>query len=292
MESKSIKIKDISKIATVIKSAYKKTYLDMHFLFSYRMEEDKFFIFQDIQGLPIYRWVYSKSTNSLSIVSSWSSNINPNALVEDANNEVIKDWEYLLKESNPYNNKANKIGVLNKNEWVSVCRGNKNNTQEPQDKVKKVNTFFEFRMVDLTKANFYTWGFELYSPTMALVAIKDKFLFPYGVSGNEYSLQDLGIVEQSEIVNMVFSIKNLANLKWIGRFFDISVPSQMQNFMNATNVGVVGLDHNLLSFWVKEDTEEDIANDEFYEEMTNLEQKENKKDILDIGQRKIDLYFD
>ena len=80
-----IKLNDISNIATIVKTKYGNDLCHMNFIFCFKKKENSYFIFQEIQGMPIKRIVYHESNNSVSLMASWASWANPYALVADAN---------------------------------------------------------------------------------------------------------------------------------------------------------------------------------------------------------------
>ena len=94
-----IKLYDLKDIANIIKMKYGNYFNKMNFVFCVKKDIDSYFIFQEIQAMPIKRIVYHESNNSVSFVASWAAWNNPYSLVADANYDKIENWKDLLDRS-------------------------------------------------------------------------------------------------------------------------------------------------------------------------------------------------
>jgi len=295
----SIKLTDIKNIATIIKTKYGGNLHHMNFVFCFKKSRDSYFIFQEIQGMPIKRIVYHESNNSVSLMASWSSWSNPFAMVADANFEKIANWKDLQDRSRPYNSYIEIDGGFNSINWKSVDKENK--TEKKKKHKDKTDAFVEFRIDQIDKAVFNDDHFELYSPTISMVAFCSRHRFPYGFEddGSEYE----GV---SSITAPVYPATSLGShsissptiISWQGRSFNITYPvSDNSPYGEDMPLGsslssTIGGPIDTSSYWVKEESDEE--NREFDVTVANyfLEEREDDDGILDVGQREVDLYFD
>jgi len=282
----SIKLTDIKNIATIVKTKYGGDLHHMNFVFCFKKSRDSYFIFQEIQGMPIKRVVYHESNNSVSLVASWSSWSNPFAMVADANFEKIANWKDLQDRSRPYNSYIEIDGGFNSVDWKSVDRENK--TEKKKKHKDKTDAFVEFRIDQVNKAIFDENSFELYSPTISLIAFRSRHRFPYSFEddGSEYEGGNYSspMVPYNSLPPTIIS--------WQGRSFNITYSSHGQSVplyeISPYPGGVI----DTSSYWVKEESDEE--NREFDIKVANyfLEEKEDDDGILDVGQREVDLYFE
>jgi hypothetical protein len=310
----AIKLTDIKDIANIIKTKYGQDLYMMSFVFCFKKSANSYFIFQEIQGMPIKRVVYHESNNSVTFAASWASWSNPFALVADANCEKLESWKDLQDRSRPYNSYIEVDGGFNTSEWTLV---NKQNKKEKKKRHKnKSDSFFEFRIDKIDRAVFKNDYFELYSPTISMIAFKGKYSFPYKNDfeddGSEHAdpSTQLGQVYTTPIFfssvhgpqdwnTPVFPTPveepeetEILKVSWQGRSFHI--PEFHDNAGEITPVssgdipGGGGCD--LTSYWVKDDED----SKEFDEEMGNyfLDDREKDDSILDVGQKEINLLFD
>ena len=61
----AIKLNNLDGIANIIKTKYGKNLHRMFFIFCYKKDPTSYFIFQEIQGMPIKRFVYHEENNSI-----------------------------------------------------------------------------------------------------------------------------------------------------------------------------------------------------------------------------------
>ena len=290
-----IKLNSLENIATIMKTKYGGNLYQMNFIFCVKTGVDSYFIFQEIQGMPIRRIVYHDSNNSVTFVAAWASWNNPYALVLDANYNRIGNWKDVMDRSRPYNSYIKIDGGFNSKGWESFDRSNKTEKVNKHRKSKK-DVFVEFRIDKVERAIFNEWGFELYSSTISVMGFRGRSFFPYNVEGAEQNtnygtplmaptayISDSGTPidnpEQDDI-NLI------SKVTWQGKSFSITAPV----YDDDVSQGYGGVD--LSSYWNADD--EDEENDKFDEEIANmlLEDREEDDSVLDVGQKKINLYFD
>jgi len=300
-----IKLNNIEDIATIIKTKYGRDLYHMNFIFCFKKNINSYFIFQEIQGMPIKRIVYHKSNNSVTFVASWSAWSNPYSLVADANYDKIENWKDLLDRTRPYNSYIEINGGFNSTYWSSIKKKNK---KEKKKKLKtKADTFVEFRIDKIERATFNEWGFEIYSPTINMIGFKSKFNFPYqvvdsngdAVGGNDYMAVPSAITspaypnfdEDDEDYEAVEDV-DMVKVTWQGKSFNITTTSITSGnagspFIPPNNQG----GYDLTSYWDKNENDEE--NELFDDEIASLI-LDGKRDesILDIGQRGISLNLD
>ena len=291
-----IKLTDIKNIATIVKTKYGSNLFQMNFVFCFKKKYNSYFIFQEIQGMPIKRVVYHESNNSVSFVASWSSWSNPFALVADANYNKIESWKDLQDRSRPYNSYIKIDGGFNSIGWDSYHRQNR--VEKKKKHKDKTDAFVEFRIDQIERAYFNEWGFELYSSTISIIAFNHRHLFPYTFEddGNQYesNLSTPVSINSSlgNSYNQAVSSEDIIStmISWQGRSFNISQKVNNSNTPQST-LGYF-TEADLESYW--DASEDDAENEEFDIEMGNyfLEDREDDERILDVGQKKIDLYFD
>jgi len=291
-----IKLTDLKSIATIIKTKYGRNLYQMNFVFCFKKSYDSYFIFQEIQGMPIKRVVYHESNNSVSFVASWSSWSNPYSLVADANYNHIENWKDLQDRSRSFNSYIKIDGGFN-SIWESHSRQNR--VEKRKRHKDKTDAFVEFRIDKVTRAAFNEWGFELYSPTINMVAFIHRHLFPYVFEddGSQYetNLSIPGIINSSlgnSSAQAVSSEEIISTMiSWQGRSFSLSKKVNNSD-SGITTIAPYGyVESDLESYW--DASEDDIENEEFDIEMGHyfLEERENNDKILNVGQKEIDLYF-
>lgn len=281
------KIPDIKHIANIIKLRFNEQLYKMHFIFCYKMGQGKYFIFQEVQGMPIQRLIYGESNNSVTFVASWAAWGNPFALISDSTEDKMPVWKDLLDRSRPYNAYLTN-GGFDATHWHSQDRQNKK--EKKRNHKSKSDTFFEFRIDKIERACFYSWGFELFSPQLNLIALKRKDLFPYQVEEVDHNT-----TTNSESLSSVIQ-NNSLKVEWSGRSFNIAIPSGVQTHTypdGALNSGEAVNIYEPDSYWDKNECDE--ANDLFDEEIAEIllaDDEETKERILDVGQRNIDLIIE
>lgn len=287
-----IRLKDIKDIATIVKTKYGNDLQCMNFVFCLKTGEEDYFIFQEIQGMPIKRLVYHESNNSVSFVASWASWNNPFALVADANYEQIENWKDLQDRSRPYNSYIDINGGFNKSEWKPVDKRNK--TEKDKKHKHKSDVFVEFRIDRIERAKFNEWGFELYSSTISMIAFKYRSDFPYYIDENIQNVEDENIDDEWEESNHSNSaspqtaLSSINKISWQGKSFNVSISSYNSSQTGAIQSSYYDLD----SYWDSANNDEENAL--FDEEMREMLLGGRKEDdsILDVGQKKIDLFLD
>jgi hypothetical protein len=257
----------------------------MHSVFCLNTNKNSYFIFQEIQCLPISRIVYQESNNSVSFVASWSSWSNPYSLVADANYEKVANWKDLLDRSRSYNSYICADGGFNNNYWKSASR--QNTTEKTKRHKDKSDTFIEFRIDKITKAVYNEFYFELYSPTISVIAFKRRSFFPY-IFDDGKSVSDSDTDYRITYDPVSHCADNSYSVSWQNRTFNISKLDPEASRVSTYNV--VSLS-DLSSYWEKEDNEDE--NKLFDKELGNyfLDERDNKN-IVNVGQKEIDLFLD
>jgi len=307
----SIRLNDLSGIANIIKTKYGNNLYQMSFIFCFKKDPTSYFIFQEIQGMPIKRVVYHKENNSVTFVASWASWSSPYALVADANFEQIENWKDLQDRSRPYNSYI-KEGGFNKSQWRYVDKQNR--TEKNKKHKNKSDAFVEFRVDKIKRANFNNWGFELYSDTISIIGIISKYQFPYQLKDVEYksfSNNMLGQVnhdlivpevyndpEDSELIQLNIDYINEYNIPshivtWQGGSFDIlgfEKNSEESSLIHSSGQNGTQ-EYSLESYWSSK--EEDEENDQFDEDIADMifDTPLDDEMIFDIGQRRVNLDF-
>lgn len=301
-----IKLKDLKDVATIIKTKYGDNLNHMNFIFCFKKDARSYFIYQEIQGMPIKRIVHHESNNSVTFTASWASWANPYAMIADANYDQVENWKDLQDRSRPYNSFIKEGGFTH--HWASL---NKRNETEKKKKHKtKYDTFVEFRIDKINRANFNDWGFELYSPTISMIGISRKLSFPYPVTdvpgapvapvapeqtpnygyGGAYGTYNQHPEAPEAPDGLGFSGISSCRISWQGGSFRIPEFDSEEKVSNISNPQGVPGGHgcDLSSYWSADELEEDDKM--FNEEMTNM--LRDKEDIiLDVGQKKVNLFF-
>jgi len=298
----SIQLTDIKNIATIIKTKYGNNLFNMNFVFCFKKDTNSYFIFQEIQGMPIKRVVYHESNNSVSFVASWASWSNPFALVADANYDQIESWKDLQDRSRPFNSHIEITGGFNVDEWASVNRENKNEKKKRHK--DKSDTFVEFRIDKVERAVFNENNFELYSPTISMIGFNRRYNFPYNNNfeddGRDYpdpQFSSLPIFlgpNSSNSSNASYNHNETIRVSWQGRSFHIpEFNINSEEIVSVSNGEIPGGGQcDLSSYWIAH--EENGEDELFDEELGNyfLDEKEDDDSILDVGQRDINLLFE
>ncbi len=298
-----IRLADLKNISTIIKTKYGNNLFRMNFIFCIKKRYNSYFIFQEIQGMPIKRIVYHESNNSVSFAASWSSWGNPFALVADANYEKIEGWKDLLDRSRPYNNYIKINGGFNEPTWTSIDR--KNKTEKKKKHKCKVDTFFEFRIDKIERAIFAKNVFELYSPTISMIGMISKISFPHlinnitNISEEIISPPPPPSPPPINSVNVNWDKDDdeednsslITNVSWQGRSFNIQPLEGVGTEFSSITLPDQGHhqgNYDLVSYWDEEENRE--ANDLFDEEMGDIISGRKKEDnVIDIGQRDVRL---
>lgn len=288
-----IKLNNLNEIATIIKTKYGNNLNHMNFIFCFKKDNNSYFIFQEIQGMPIKRIVYHESNNSVTFVASWAAWANPYAMIADANYDQIENWKDLQDRSRPYNSFI-KGGGFAQGFWESINRRNK--TEKKKKHKTKYDTYVEYRVDKIRRASFNEWGFELYSPTISMIGICSRHNFPYDVSDTQENTQavigghNYGFGnEPPEDDDGVFMHK----VTWQGGSFHVPEFEYGEKISQVSNPQAIpgGQGCDLSSYWDANECDEE--NEMFDEEMANMLLSNREKDdtILDVGQRQVDLYF-
>jgi hypothetical protein len=244
---------DIKDIANIIKQKYSASLDKMIFVFCYKQSDGKYLIFQELYSVPIQRFVYHSSNDSISFSAAWAAWGNPYALVADTNFDQVEVWQDLLDRSRLYNTDIKEHGGFSTSTWKSGNRCNR--TEKNKRKKTQFDSFFEFRTDKINRAAFYEWGFEIYSSALSFIARKDSYCFPYGIDDKK---QDEDIPHSMEISHN-------------GQSFDIK------------DKIIYGI--GPFSYWDKNEC--DPANVAFDEEITKIlmDKKTDIDGILNVGQR-------
>lgn len=280
----AIRLSDIKNIATIVKMKYGDMLNKMSFIFCCKIDRSRYFIFQEIQAMPIQRLIYNDSNTSVVFVAGWSAWSNPYALVSDANFDKIENWKDLLDRSRSYNSYIKIDGGFDTFRWRSINRENRKEKKKVHK--TKFDTFVEFRIEKIERATFNYWGFELFSPTLSLIAIWNKgATFPYQILEEieeaSQSIDEDGLEEVSVVSAPI------SKVTWQGKSFNIeekTVSNPSYSYLSHSQG-----EYNQDSYWDKNEFDE--VNDLFDEEIANklLADKEDDETIFDVGQRSVDL---
>ncbi len=293
-----IKLDNIKNIATIIKTKYGNNLCEMNFVFCFKKSANSYFIFQEIQGMPIKRVVYHESNNSVSFMASWAAWSNPYSLVTDANFDKLENWKDLLDRSRPYNSFIDVDGGFQQNLWKSTDKRNKN--EKDKRHKKKTDTFVEFRIDKIKRATFNRWGFELYSPTISIIGFRRKRHFPYVVQdielidvNDDSAFIPVGVEDNPIFGSDIIGHNNgsIHQVSWQGGSFNIPEITDSNEEVSQVSSGQLGSMVDLSSYWDINSCDEE--NDKFDEEIANnlLDDREFDEIIFDVGQKEIDLYF-
>jgi len=282
-----IKLNNLNSIATIIKTKYGGKLHDMNFIFCFKKEDGSYFIFQEFQSMPIKRVVYHESNNSVTFVSSWSAWANPYAMIADANYDQIEQWKDLQDRSRPYNSYI-QGGGFNNSVWKSVYRQNK--VEKKKKHKNKLDTFVEFRVDKIRRANFNEWGFEIYSDTISMIGFFNGNYFPYDVKDVDQILPYQPTTDAEDGVPY-------GRITWQGGSFSVPNFSNNEKVSQLSSNNMIGTEHTLdgssgfSSYWDANECDEE--NEIFDQEISNmlLDNREKDDTILDVGQKQVDLYF-
>ena len=274
-------LKDLTDIARRIRYKYEKQLSRMIFLFCHKCNDGRNFIFQELSAVPIQRFVYHPSNNSISLTAGWSSWANPYSLVADGRHGGTEVWKDLFDRSKLNNSNINQFGSFNAEEWTLI---NRHNTHEKIKKKKtKFDTVFEFRTDGIERVGLYKLWFEVVSSSLSFVAIDPFMIFPYTMDPPEllmpghagYSEDEFEDYEDEDTED-----EDTETVRFTGRTFEFNVKSQGNP-----------LSHTPDAYW--DINENDPENDEFDEYLIRTLDK-NYQDIagsVNVGQRKINLDF-
>ena len=315
----SIEIKDINGVVNCLKSNYITRLSTMSFLMGVKDIGDEYYIYQEISGLPIKRFVCSPADRTFSIAASWHSREHWYSLVRDANDEEIEAWKELLDRSRPFNSRLNKDGLTRK-DWMIIEKAifnpyRKSNKKYKLPKTDKFDTFIEMRIPFVNKVNFYEWGFEFVSNKMIMAGMIHKNLFPYAIksstSGKVFNtyfdddddddglysiprLEENNIPETRETENI--DIKDI--YKYDGNKSD---SNKLNRMINVSWVGdrIIFKDINdnindnsdlyrVKSFWHFSPCYKDDIDKEIEDVILFGKKQDEDQNILDVGQRKFD----
>lgn len=299
-----IKLKDLKDVATIIKTKYGDNLNHMNFIFCFKKDARSYFIYQEIQGMPIKRIVHHESNNSVTFTASWASWANPYAMIADANYDQVENWKDLQDRSRPYNSFIKEGGFTR--HWASLNKRNK--TEKKKKHKTKYDTFVEFRVDKINRANFNDWGFELYSPTISMIGISRRHSFPYDVENIPDTFQSMPVApilnpnysygfNQQPVAQNEYSATasddgiSVYKVSWQGGSFRIPEFDSEEEVSNISNPQGVPGGHgcDLSSYWSAEESAED--DEMFSEEITDILNNDEDNVILDVGQKKVNLFF-
>ncbi len=217
-------------------------------------------------------------------------------MVVDDNYDKIENWKDLQDRSRPYNSYI-KEGGFNPSSWKSANKYNK--TEKKKKHKNRSDTFVEFRVDKIRRANFNSWGFELYSPTISMIGFHSRYYFPYVVNdiqqdpmiigGSGFGPNNVPPVDEDGIF--------MHKVTWQGGSFNVPEFDDSEEISQLSTGNAMHTDGSELgsdgssSYW--DYNEDDEENDLFDEEMYNMLLDDREKDdtILDVGQKKVNLYF-
>lgn len=263
---------DIKDIAIIIKQKYSRHLQNMTFVFCYKRADGRYLIFQELFSVPIQRFLYHPSNDSISFSAGWSAWGSPYSLVADANMEEVEVWKDLLDRSRLYNTTINESGAFNIDEWTLGAR--KNKTEKNKKKKTKFDSIFEFRTDRIERVAFYEWGFEVFSSSLSFIALQSD-TFPYQVEDNPE-------IDDSD--------EMCTGVRWNGKSFDITQKNDLGEYAPAGRIRPsppISLNEPV-SYWDRNEC--DPANDEFDEYLVRtLINNETEEDIPQVGQREVNL---
>jgi hypothetical protein len=301
-----IRLTDLKNIGTIIKTKYGNNLFRMNFIFCIKKRFNSYFIFQEIQGMPIKRIVYHKSNNSVSFVASWAAWGNPFALVADANYEKVEGWKDLQDRTRPYNNYIEIDGGFNETMWTSINR--KNKTEKEKKHKRKIDAFCEFRIDKIERAVFAEGVFELYSPTISMVGMTSRTKFPHLISDPVNESEETILLSPLPSpfpppLPVPLSVNGnypedeeddsslITKVSWQGRSFNIQSFEEAgseSHSVTVPNQGHIQGGYDLVSYWDENENRE--INDLFDEEIGDIIHGHEQKDgIVDVGQRDVRL---
>lgn len=313
----SIEIKDINGVVNSLKSYYVSRLSQMSFIMGIKDTSNEYYIYQEILGLPIKRFTCSIADRTFCIAASWQSREHWYSLVKDANDEEIEAWKDLLDNTRTYNRRINRDGITKK-DWMIVEKAYKRsyknfNKKYKLPKTEKFDTFLEMRIPFVKKVNFYQWGFEFISNKMIMIAVDNKIFFPYDVENEKSEKVFVSFFDSRDFDDDDFEDNNSDNIKKESDNIDIYNSFGKENSKNEDDL--YKFNRSVTMSWVggkivfREDRQEEIletlgmdmisfwnfdssCTDDFDREIEDiiLFGKKEKKDILDIGQRKFDQF--
>ncbi len=276
-------LKDLTDIAQRIKYKYAKQLHRMILVFCYKDSDGKGVIFQELSSVPIQRFAYHPSNNSISLSAGWSAWGNPYALVADGRHGGTEVWQDLFDRSKLNNSNINQFGSFNADEWTLI---NRHNTHEKTKKKKtKFDTVFEFRTDRIERVSLHKNWFEVVSSSLSFIALGSFTIFPYqidGVSNSQTGLLTPGLAGYSadgfEDFDEDFDDEYTSTVKYNGKSFDF-------------NTKALGNQDLPDAYW--DVNESDPANDEFDEYLVRklVKGDQDFEGSINVGQRKINLDF-
>jgi len=269
------KLDDLTSFANIVKVNYGKFLNSLTYLFATSYGKNRYYIFQEFQAIPIKRLVYNQSDETLSFTGSWSSREHVKSMVLDANGDEIAVWKHLTDRSRPINAPINNIGGHDAG-WRSTNRQVdyqfKTGKKKKPAETKKYDSFVEIKIEALQRVAFYKWGFEVFSPSISMIAIRSKVMFPYAL---EKDGEVLNTTDSRPTVGSSQKNREHSTVEWSGYGFTV----------DTHNNGL--LQHNLMSYWQRPTSTEP---DEFDLELNELlVYEEQDRDIPNIGQRRVNL---
>ncbi len=279
---------DIKGIANIIKQKYSEHLHNMTFVFCYKRADGKYLIFQELFSVPIQRFLYHPSNDSISFSAGWSAWGSPYSLVADANFDEVEVWRDLQDRSRLYNTNINETGAFNVNEWTLGSR--KNKTEKNKKKKTKFDSIFEFRTDRIDRVAFYSWGFEVFSSSLSFIALRSRsFKFPYAIDGDNH-----GMLPEDEDDGEEEAPVSVEEVNWNGKTFDINARIDMGGYFPDARLGISTPSSPIsfndpISYWDRNEC--DPANNEFDEYLvrTLIEDKEEIESLYNVGQREVNL---
>ena len=278
-------LKNLENIAKKMKYKYAKQLHQMIFVFCYKRPDGRSFIFQELTAVPIQRFVYHPSNDSISFTAGWSAWGNPYSLIADGRHGGTEVWKDLFDRSKPNNTNINQFGSFNADEWTLINRSNVHETEKK--KKTKFDTVFEFRTDRIERVCLYRRWFEVISSSLSFMALDPHMLFPYqmdvsdlpGFNINDYDAPtDVVGEDYDEDDDEDYDDEDFQIVKCNGKSFDFGIKS--------------GIEHTPDAYWDRNEC--DPENKEFDEYLFETLVKGNRKaeGSINVGQRKTNLYFE
>lgn len=227
---------DFDKIPTVVYSQFAHYMPSMHWLFCYKSSMNNYYIFQEIAAMPAKKLMAIPSDFTIGCSASWSAWDCMDSIIFNADKEALSVWRDLLNRTPAMNVQMNSYGAHDRDWTMNMDRHEdlefRNQHKKKKSRNRKFNTFLEFKIEKVYAFYMYQWGFEILSPSINLVAITNKFRFPYGLNDHEV---DVTAVQA-------------AKMEWNGMRFVRTQPAETESM------------RDLFSYWraEEEDTEDEL----------------------------------
>ena len=184
-----IRFNSLPEIARLIKQRCKKHWNDLNVVFCHRINENYYFIFQELKSLPLKSIEANEVNSSLYFRMKWENKL-------DNTNNIKKEtsligWDDILSTEEKYalNSRTNKMGLYPK-KWHL-------------DNNKTYENRLNFRIENIDKICLYEWGFEIFSNTISIIALMNKNDFPYVVFSNNLNKK---IILKNNITGNQFNV--------------------------------------------------------------------------------------